>query len=195
MPESKRIDWLKQHLWPHQAKLLAAVAEGIRSVDPNAKFSTHVSGVAATQPALTTAFYQAMKAGNFAVDELGISYYPTNSPVPSDRLQAFKDTAVAAHRALERPVFLAEFGYPADRMSGIFNWNFAVKDYPQTNDGQAGFIRDLVAWGRESKALSGIRPWGPDLSAPGWDPMALFHHEGKIAKARPALDALVPASK
>src|SRR6185437_13653480 len=165
------------------------VAEGIRTVDPHAKFSTHVSGVAATQPALTTAFYEAMKAGGFAADELGISYYPTSSPAPADRLQAFKDTALAAHRALGRPIFIAEFGYPAAPMSGIFTWNNAVKGYPQTDDGQAAFIRDLVAWGRESKVLSGIRPWGPDLAAAGWDPMALFHHEGKSAKARPALNS------
>jgi hypothetical protein len=189
LSEAKRIDWLKAHLWPHEAKLLAAVAAGIRSVDPQARFSTHVSGIAATAPALTTAFFQAMHDGGFSPDELGISYYPTSSPFPKDRLQAFKDVAIAAHRALGRPIFIAEFGYPAAQMSGIFTWNDAVAGYPQTDQGQADFIRDLIAWGKSERVLSGIRYWAPDLAVSQWAPMALFHSENKVAKARAALDA------
>ena len=48
-------------------------------------------------------------------------------------------------------------------MSGVFPWNYAVPGYPQTPDGQARFIRELVAWGRSEGVLSGIRPWAPDL--------------------------------
>ncbi len=43
MDASHRIAWLREHLWPYEAKLFAAVADGIRSVDPGARFSTHVS--------------------------------------------------------------------------------------------------------------------------------------------------------
>ena len=42
-PEPDRIAWLQQHVWPHEAKMLAAVAGGIRSIDPDARFSTHIS--------------------------------------------------------------------------------------------------------------------------------------------------------
>ena len=52
MPEGKRAAWLAEHLWRHEAKMLAAVAAGIRSADPKARFSTHVSGIASTQPVL-----------------------------------------------------------------------------------------------------------------------------------------------
>jgi arabinogalactan endo-1,4-beta-galactosidase len=189
MPEARRIEWLQAHLWPHEAKILAAVAEGIRSVDPQARFSTHVSGMTSVLPAQAVAFFKTMRDGGFAADELGVSYYPTSSNSPRDRLRAFKDMATALHRELGRPVFITEFGYPAAHMGGIFNWNEAVTGYPLTPEGQANFIRDLVAWGVNTGVLSGIRPWAPDLAAPGWAPMSFFSLNGKTATARPALDA------
>ena len=62
--------------------------------------------------------------------------------------------------------------------------------YPQTPQGQADFLRHLIAWGRREKVLSGIRPWAPDLALPGWAPMSLFERDGRLVHPRPALDAL-----
>ena len=191
-PEARRIAWLQDHLWPAEAKLLAAVADGIRSVDSRARFSTHLSGISAVRPAQAVAFYRAMQNAGFAPDQLGLSYYPTSSQDPPDRLQAFKDTATALHRELGKPVFIAEFGYPASRMQSGFIWNDAVPGYPLSPQGQARFIRDLVAWGTLSGVLSGIRPWAPDLAGTPWGPMSLFEFSGKTAIARPALDAFAP---
>jgi hypothetical protein len=67
-----------------------------------------------------------------------------------------------------------------------------VPGYPLTPDGQARFVRDLVAWGTHDGVLSGIRPWAPDLALPGWAPMALFIRRESVATARPALDAFTP---
>ncbi len=187
LPEKQRSAWLAEHIWPYEAKLLAAVADGIRAADPNARFSTHVSGIASA-----VAFFTAMKEGGFAADELGVSYYPTASPYPHDRLQSFKDMATAARRELGRPIFLAEFGYPAGIMEGTFPWNSPVPGYPQTPDGQANFLRELIAWGTREKILSGIRPWAPDLGLSTWAPMSLFAQEGNVLTARPALTALCP---
>lgn len=189
MDPRHRIAWLREHLWPYEGKLLAAVADGIRSVDPGARFSTHVSGIASTQPSFAAAFFTAMKDAGFVVDEAGVSYYPTSSASPSDRLQAFKDMAIAVRAAIGRPVFVAEFGYPSATMGRVFLWNDAVRGYPLSPDGQARFVRDLVTWGTREGVLSGIRPWAPDLPMPGWAPMALFSREGSLATARPALDA------
>jgi len=191
MPEARRIAWLQAHLWPHEAKILAAVADGIRSVEPHARFSTHVSGIASVRPALAVAFFKAMREGGFAVDEPGASYYPTSSPDPPDRLQAFKDMAASVHRELARPLFVAEFGYPSAKMESGFVWNDAVKGYPLTPEGQANFIRDLAAWGAGTGILSGIRPWAPDLAGTPWGPMSFFEFEAKTATARPALDAIM----
>jgi arabinogalactan endo-1,4-beta-galactosidase len=190
LPEAERIAWLRAHLWPHLAKIFAAVAEGIRSVDRTARFSTHVSGMTATQPEQTVAFYRSMRDGGFLPDELGFSYYPTSSAVPPDRLKAFKETATRVQRELNRPIFVAEFGYPSGKMTGVFSWNAAVDRYPQTPEGQAAFLRDLVAWGASTGVLSGIRPWAPELAVPGWEPMSLFALAGKSATGRPGLDAI-----
>lgn len=192
MSEAERIRWLETHLWPREAKMLAAVAEGIRAVDPNARFSTHVSGVISVMPNMSIAFYKSMRDGGFTPDELGFSFYPTsgdkNSPDP---LKAFKETATAVQRELKRLVFIAEYSYPAEKMERGFVWNNAVEGYPLTSEGQAAFTRDLVAWGAQSRVLSGIRPWAPDLvMTPGWGPMSFFAINGKTASARPGLDAV-----
>jgi hypothetical protein len=76
-------------------------------------------------------------------------------------------------------------------MESGFIWNDAVKGYPLSPEGQANFIRDLVAWGAGTGVLSGMRPWGPDLAAPGWGPMSFFALDGKAATARPALSAIM----
>src|SRR5262249_11460719 len=151
MPETARIAWLAEHVWPHEARMLAAVADGIRTVDPKARFSTHVSGIAATEPEFTVAFFKAMSAGGFSVDELGVSYYPTSSAIPKNRLEAFQEMAKLAQHRLGRPVFIAEFGYPAARMTGVFPWNDMVPGYPLTPEGQADFLHDLIAWGKREK--------------------------------------------
>jgi len=190
MPEPGRIAWLEAHLWPHEARMLAAVADGVRAVDPQARFSTHISGISAVLPAQAVAFYKAMKRGGFQADELGVSFYPTSSASPKDRLQAFKETATALHQELGRPVFIAEFAYPAAQMHGMFNWNDAVLGYPLSPQGQADFIRGLVAWGVHTGVLSGIRPWAPDIAGPGWGPMSMFERNRKTAVARPALSGI-----
>jgi arabinogalactan endo-1,4-beta-galactosidase len=190
LSETDRIDWLRKHVWSYEAKMFDAVVEGIRSVDPGARFSTHVSGVTSVLPGQALAFYEAMNEEGFQPDELGFSYYPTSSPNPPDRLQAFKDMATAVHRALNRPVFIAEFGYPAAKMESGFVWNYAVNGYPQTPDGQADFIRDLAAWGVKSGVISGMRPWAPDLATVGWGPMSFFTLHAKTATALTSLDAI-----
>ena len=185
MSEAKRIAWLQAHLWPHEAKLLAAVAEGVRSVDPRAKFSTHISGISATRPAQAVAFFQAMRKGGYSPDELGLSYYPSSTGGP---LTAFQETVTELHEKLGRPVFVAEFGYPSRPMdAGPFrSWSHALAGYPLTPEGQAALVRDLAAWGR-AHGLSGMRPWAPDLVGPGWAPMAWFTNGAKGALANPVL--------
>jgi arabinogalactan endo-1,4-beta-galactosidase len=187
-PERSRIAWLSVHLWPHEAKLLAAVAEGIRFVDPEARFSTHISGVSATRPAQAVAFFQAMRAGGYSPEELGLSYYPSSNAEP---LAAFQRTVTELHEQMQRPVFVAEFAYPTRAMeAGPFkSWNHVLTGYPLTPDGQAALVRDLVAWGR-GHGLSGIRPWAADLVLPGWAPMSLFTPRAGVATPNPALTQL-----
>jgi len=164
-------------------------------VDPHARFSTHVSGISSVLPAQAVAFFKAMRDGGFALDELGVSYYPTSSPYPPDRLQAFKEMATSVHHELGQRVFIAEFGYPSAKMQSGFVWNDAVKGYPLSPEGQADFIRDLVAWGASTGIMSGIRPWAPDLAGTPWGPMSFFEFDANRAAARPALDSIMQGAQ
>lgn len=195
MTSSDRIVWLQTHLWPHQARLMAAVAAGIRDVDPVARFSTHIT--AALGGDFMVAFYQAMTDGGFVVDEIGFSFYPSSSAGPPEgRFEAFKGVVGAVQAAFPTtPVFIAEYAYPAEPMSSgpYQTWNYEVPGYAISVQGQADLLRDLVGWGKRH-GISGIRPWAPDLYVGHWSPMSLFAASTLTqAQARPALDAIQEA--
>jgi len=194
--EMARIDWLEAHLWPYEAKMLAAVADGVRSVDSGARFSTHLSGYAVARQLEALAFFRAMKRGGFFPDEFGISYYPTAISEPTDQLAALKSLVKSIKDEFDRPVFLAEYGYPALRIpDGPFaDWDNEVPDYPMTPEGQAGLLRELTRWG-VANGLSGIRPWAADFVIPAWEPIALFHVVGSLATAQPSLGAMAEGLK
>ena len=198
LPESERITWLQAHVWPYEARILGAVAEGVRSVDPRARFSTHVSGILAVRPTEAVAFFAAMKKGGYLPDELGFSFYPSSTAEPHDRLGAFKNTVIAVTTEFKRPAFLAEFAYPAAEKAaqeGPFaSWNHAVEHYALTPQGQADILRDLASWG-VAHGISGIRPWAPDTPVAAWDSFALFGSEGKLATARPGLSAIAEGAR
>jgi arabinogalactan endo-1,4-beta-galactosidase len=188
MPEADRIAWLRQHLWPYVGRLLAAVAQGVRSVDRTARFSTHLASIAVQDASLHLAFWEAMSQAGYRPDQFGTSLYPTNGD-PGDRREVFLDIASALRRRFGRQLFFAEFGYPSGLMARPFAWNTTQAGYPQTPDGQFRYLRDLVVRAVESGAVGGIRPWGPDycLASGGWTPMSLFNEDGV---AKPALTAV-----
>jgi hypothetical protein len=133
-----------------------------------------------------------MRQGGFAVDVAGFSSYPSASDVPADRLHQLRLTVEAIKSQLGLPVFIAEYSYPAEPMStGAYaSWNHAIANYPLTEAGQHDLLRDLASWGA-SGALTGIRPWGPDVFVGGWGPMALFApNAGLVARPRTSLDAI-----
>jgi len=189
MSESARIAWLEMHVWPHVARLLAAAAEGVRSVVPGARIATHVSGVSAT-PLAAPAFYRAMAAGGLDLDVLGFSFYPSAGP-GADRLGGMRTMVEALGAELGKPVFMAEVAYPAGLVTtGAFaGWDVMLPGYPLDGDGQALFLRNVASWGA-SGALSGMRPWGPELAVTGWDPFALYTVTSTTARPRPGLDAI-----
>jgi hypothetical protein len=191
-PEAQRIAWYERHLWPHTARVWAALASGIRSVDRRARFTTHVgSGQRpAYEPRLITAFFRALEQGGYRVDQPGACFFPSNTAEPVDRMAAFKASIGEAHAALGRPFFVAEHAYPVRPFSIGEDWGHAVPGYPLSNHGQARLTRDLVAWGARTGALAGVRQWAPESCDSGWAPMCLFDLDGTTARARPSLDAV-----
>lgn len=197
MSEDERIAWCKQHLWPYIGRLLSAAADGIRSVVPNAKFSTHISDFGQRTPAVQLAFWETVKAEGYLPDLFGTSYYPTDGRTDlgaADRPAWLKGIATELHKRYGRQMFIAEYAYPSALMQPPYPFNDTVTGYPQTPAGQHAFTRDLVAWGVESGLLAGIRPWAPDFcNNSGWEPMSWFTLSGSTATAKPALHAIQEA--
>ena len=191
MTETDREAWLSAHVWPNEARLLAAVVEGVRSVDPAARFATHVSGVSASNSALALAFYRAMADGGFHPDELGFSWYPTSN-ADAGRVAAFRATVEATHAKFARPVFIAELAYAAGPMTGAYaSWVNPLPSYPISPEGQAALLKDLASWAVVS-GVSGIRYWAPEVVVPEWAGFSIFvPTDAKTATARPAIDSIV----
>lgn len=162
------VEWLARHLWPHLGRLMGAFADGVRTVDERARFSTHLSALAVGNPELLATFFRTVREHGFAVDECATSYYPTmGSGQDLDSLRTCIE-------ALGEPLFLAEFAYPAGRMAGMYSWNTEIDGYPLSAAGQAAFYRDL----RAVEGLSGVRWWAPDLFRNAWGPMSMFASDG-----------------
>lgn len=190
MSSEDRVDWLKTNLWPYVGRIFAAVADGIRSVDRHAKFSTHTSSTVPLLPGVAVAFWQSMADAGFEAAHLGSSYYPT-SVAFGDQLAGFKDMATTLHDTFGKPVFLAETGYPSGTMGSPYAWNAAVDGYPLDADGQYRFFRDLTQWGATEGTVSGIRLWAPDYCTTHWQPMSGFASQvDNRASAKPVLDAV-----
>jgi len=194
MPEDQRIAFCQAHLWPYVGRLLGAAAEGIRSVDPSARFSTHISHFGHRTPAVQIAFWEAAKAVGYLPDQLGTSYYPTDGKTTFgavDMFAFFKDTATALGTRFDRQLFIAEYGYPSALMQPPYPFNDPVPGYTQTEAGQRDFLHDLVAWGTSSGRLAGIRPWAADYaSSSGWQPMSWFDPSGQAATTKPVLGVI-----
>jgi arabinogalactan endo-1,4-beta-galactosidase len=188
MSEADRIAWLREHLWPYVGRLLAAVAQGVRSVDRTARFSTHLASIAVQDATFPIAFWEAMDQAGYHPNQFGTSLYPTNGD-PGDRRAVFLGIADALRQRFGKQTFFAEFGYPSGLMGPPFAWNNTQAGYPQTPDGQFRYLRDLVIQSVEAGAIGGVRPWGPDycLVSGGWTPMSLFTEDGV---AKPALAAI-----
>jgi hypothetical protein len=74
--------------------------------------------------------------------------------------------------------------------SVVEHFNGFKDTVPLTRAGQANLMRHLASWSA-ANGIMGIRPWGVDLVAAGWEPFALFGQAMRVPHAaRPALAAL-----
>ncbi len=183
-------EWLKENVWNYNGKMMAALAKGIKKVDRNAKFSTHIT-TAVADKTFATAYFKTLSKNGFKVDQAGISFYPTSMSYLQDPVATVKDMIVAINKEVKKPVFIAEYAFPSEEMtSGPFqDWDVPLNGYEITEEGQSQFTEDFIKWGMKN-GVSGIRPWAPDLSLNHWGPMSLFtvDEEIKTINAKPVLD-------
>jgi len=197
MGNADLIKWAEVNLWPYQAKLMNALREGILTVDPKARFSTHITFPTNTDYAV--AFFKALDKNGFQLDVAGLSFYPSASPEPRDRFAAFKATVDAIYEETKLPVFIAEYAYPAYApdyfASGPYkDWNNKAGNYEMDAEGQAALLRDMTSWGVAHHVV-GIRPWAPELVMFGWQEFSMFSVTDLTAKALPVIDSITNGLK
>ena len=115
-------DWLAKNIWCYNGKMFAALAEGIREVYPDAKFSSHLSTVT-FGPEYVVKYFRTLAENGYRVDQAGISYYPNATNVVLDKIAQIKQIVLAVNRELGVNVMLAEHGYANDTglASGTFS--------------------------------------------------------------------------
>lgn len=183
--------WLKEEIWPYEARILAATKQGVLrayhklGIDTtNVRFSTHIATVVSTTRA-TVSFFETLAKNGYAVDVAGISYYPSAPSMSVDKWELLTRTVVRINHKLGIPVFIAEFSYPSGKMEGAFaGWNDTLKNYKHSEQGQADIYSDVVSWGKEY-GLIGVRYWAPDYE--GWYSMSMFNFEDKKGTAKAIL--------
>ncbi|MBN2048193.1 MAG: glycosyl hydrolase 53 family protein [Anaerolineaceae bacterium] len=180
--------WLAKNVWPHNARMMAAVAAGIRQVDPDAKVSVHIATAIADTHYVVKYFTTLMENG-FRPDEAGISFYPSTPGVWFDQVKRLKKIISAVQHRCGLNTFIAEYAYPSSPMTeGEFKgWNRKTKGYEHSEDDQSRLLQELITWGA-ANGLSGIRPFAPDLNG-HWEPMSLFRYDPatKVSTAKKAL--------
>lgn len=190
-PHRVSIDYMRQNIWPKMLPLINAAEAGVRNVRPGAKFMLHLAQWQNADYCI--AFWQYMIAHGVAVDELGLSYYPTSADRQEQRPLAFLAKQIdAIFAAVRRPVILCETAYPAAaKFRGQFSaWNKPVPGYPLDEAGQAKWLADLLAMVRTNPHLDGVYYWSPEWINGGlWDAFALFDSAGN---ARPAIKSFQP---
>ncbi|OHE79032.1 MAG: hypothetical protein A2107_03880 [Verrucomicrobia bacterium GWF2_62_7] len=181
-------DWLRQEVWPRAAAIIAAAQQGVRTVNPAARFVIHLTQW--WNVPFCRAMLSALREHGVQVDVIGLSYYPT-APMSEQRdfssFFASTDTLAAAFNC---PVIICEYAYPASaEMGGQFSdWNHAAPGYPLTPEGQARWLKDFLVACRADAHIAGAFYWSPEWHADEmWRAFALFDERGN---ARPALSSL-----
>lgn len=181
-------NWLAVNVWRYNARMMAAVATGIRSVDPQARVSVHIA-TAIADPYYTVKYFGTLMENDFTPDEAGISFYPSTPGPWHDQMKKLKEIVASIYARLGLMVFIAEYAYPSKPMTeGEFkSWNRKTKGYNHSEEDQSRLLQDIIAWGKDN-GLSGIRPFAPDLNG-HWEPMSLFNHDpaSKLSTAKKAL--------
>jgi arabinogalactan endo-1,4-beta-galactosidase len=175
---------LQTDIWPDEARLIQAAIDGVREADSDARFLLHIA--AGWDPIFAVEFFRTMTDLDVTYNYVGLSYYPSAfGKVTADRFCVTLDRLSAE---IGKPIIIAETAYPAESPTGgmFADWRRPLPGYPMSPEGQAWWLRDLLAGMRARDDVIGIYYFGPDFWFSGelWGPFALFDDEGR---ARPAL--------
>ena len=191
--------------WQRFIKLLKQAGKACREVCPEAKIILHSERV--PRPANISNFMQRMQDSGVDYDILGLSYYPYIHGSLTQLELALNRTA-----SYDKDVMIVETGYyyawePSDvETSQKATW-------PITPQGQAAYVRDLVAylkdkprvvglyWWAVENTENGINDWNNKRVTDGWVNYSLFNDKdgsvwgyGKVMPAMAELKAFAEGS-
>jgi len=176
---------MSARIWPQEARIVRAVEQGVLAANPRARFMLHLARW--WEPDYAVAFLQAMDRGKVRVDDLGLTYYPSSGLAPSNGLADFGRSVRRIEARRKVPVIVCEYAYPSlPTFAGMFaSWNKPVDGYPLTEEGQARWIADFLAFCRKAPDIRGAFYWSPEWNSPEmWTAFALFRPDGS---AKPSL--------
>lgn len=162
---SNNLTFLRTTLWPQEATLLKAAIEGIRAADPEAKIVLHAAGMDySPSDVLTKAFFKSMVDNGVPFDYAGISHPYAVFPWNLNRyttdcwLQRIQETS-DYFASLGKKTIIAEGSYP--RRSGAYA-NPPLGEFPFNDEGQAGWVRELLRFGNNNPNMAGFLYWAAD---------------------------------
>lgn len=190
--------YMRDKVWSVEATLLKAAAEGVQSVNPNAKFVLHAAMTGVTpSDVYVKAFYKAMKDFGVPYDIAGLSI-----PYPQGQWNVHRYSQQCWFQRLQETTdYIARIG----KQSMISEASYAsstagtvaapMQGFPYTEAGQTGWVREYLRFANNNPNMAGFMYFYPDWYAgrsrndPGTlvlDSYGLFYPD---KTAKPALKA------
>ena len=153
------LTYLRSAVWPTEAVLLKAAADGVRSVYPNAKLVLHPAGMPDHAPSfsIAKAFFRFMKEQGVPFDLAGISHpYATfdwqlNEYTSDCWMQSIQELS-DYNADLGKKTMIVEANYP--RLPGAYSP--AMPDFAYSDAGQASFVREHLRHGNNNPNMAGF---------------------------------------
>ncbi len=153
------INYLRSKVWPTQATLLRAAAEGVKSVYPDARIVVHPASLPFAAPSyqIAKAYFRFMQEQGVPYDIAGISHPYANDPWRLNeysgdcwmqRIQELSDY----NADLGKKTMVVEASYP--RQPGAYS--APIADFPYSDDGQAAFVREHLRHGNNNPNMAGF---------------------------------------
>lgn len=153
------VSYLRSKVWPTQATLLRAAAEGVKSVYPDARIVVHPAGLpfAAPSHAIAKAFFRFMHEHGVPYDIAGISHPYANDPWRLHEYTADcwmqRTQELSDYNAdLGKKTMVVEASYP--RQPGAYSP--PIPGFAYTDDGQAAFVREHLRHGNNNPNMAGF---------------------------------------
>lgn len=140
------IDYLKNHIWPNETKIIQAAIKGIKKSNNNTKVLTHITNW--WEPDFTYNFFKFMLDHDVELDFFGISYYPTLPVDPEkQKISYFLNNINRVSSLTGKYFVISEYAYPSS--PNIPDWlsifRNPVEGYPFTPEGQANWLSDFFS--------------------------------------------------